>query len=204
MVNIFFKFCSQKRIYFLLVILYVQGIVVPLNGAYTSVHETIEAFEVERKVDELLLLIQKRLVVMHEVARTKWNHNLPIEDKIREQQILADLAMKANHYGLDEKFAIQFFQAQMEASKEIQKTDFDLWRKNGVPKFEAVFSLKDELRIYIDGLNHKMMVLLSEIYAKPFSEIGKDILDHPISTRSSDSIENDVWNMAIFPLRTKP
>ena len=40
--------------------------------------------EFERKVDQLFLLIQKRLVVMHQVARTKWHHNLSIVDKIRE------------------------------------------------------------------------------------------------------------------------
>lgn len=201
--NILLKSCSQKLIYFLAFILYAQGIFTELNGAYTPSHETIESFEVERNVDELLLLIQKRLVIMHEVARTKWNQNLPIEDKVREQQILADLVVKANQYGLDEKLVTRFFQAQIDAAKEIQKNDFVFWKENGILKFEKIFSLKDELRFYIDQLNHEMIVVLSKIYTKPSDLYSKYILDHPISIRNSDYIENDIWSLAISPFEIK-
>lgn len=192
---------SQKLIYFLTFILYAQGFVNEFYGIDPPIHKTIENFEVEQKIDELLLLIQKRLVIMHEVARTKWNQNLSIEDKIREQQILEDLANQANKYGLNEKFVTRFFQAQIDASKEIQKNDFILWRENKVTKFEKTFNLKVELRFYIDQLNYEMMVLLSKIYTKPFGVNSTYILDYPISIRSSDFIENDIWSLAISPLK---
>lgn len=199
--NTLFKICSQKFFGFLAFILCAQGIVTELNGAYTQTHATIENFEVEQKIDLLLLLIQKRLVIMHEVARTKWNQNLPIEDKAREQQILIDLVGKANQYGLEEKFVMRFFQAQMDAAKEIQKSDFIFWKENGVSKFETTFSLKEDLRLYIDQLNQEILVLLSKIYSKPFDINSTYILDRPISTRSSDYIENDVWSLAVLALK---
>lgn len=196
-----FKSCRQKLTYFLVFILCAQGIVSELNGAYTPVHETIESFETEQKIDELLLLIQKRLVIMHEVARTKWNQNLAIEDKTREKEILTALVVKANHYGLDEALVTRFFQAQIDASKEIQKNDFILWKEESVLKFEKIFSLKDELRLYIDQLNSEMITLLSNIYTKTFTLSTSYILDHPISLRGSDYIENDIWLLAISPLK---
>ncbi len=192
---ILFRFISQKMIYFLVFILCAQGISTELQACYTPVYQSIEDFEIEQKVDQLLLLMQKRLVIMHEVARTKWNQNLTIEDKIREQQILADLAEKASKYGLDEKWTTAFFQAQMDASKEMQKKDFTLWQKEGLLKFEQVLSLKDELRFYIDQLNEEMMMLLSKIYKKGLS--NRFILAHPISNRKSDYIEKDIWSLAI-------
>lgn len=192
---ILFRFISQKMIYFLVFILCAQGISTELQARYTPVYQSIEDFEIEKKVDQLLLLMQKRLVIMHEVARTKWNQNLTIEDKIREQQILADLAEKASKYGLDEKWTTAFFQAQMDASKEMQKKDFTLWQKEGLLKFEQVLSLKDELRFYIDQLNEEMMMLLSKIYKKGLS--NRFILAHPISNRKSDYIEKDIWSLAI-------
>lgn len=199
--NILLNSYSQQLIYFLALILCAQGVATEFKGAYAPTYDSIENFEVEQKVDELLLLIQKRLAIMHEVAKTKWNQNIPIEDKIREQQILEDLAAKADQYGLDKEFAIQFFQAQIDAAKEIQKGDFLLWKENGLSKFDKIFSLKDELRFYIDQLNNEMIELLSKIYSKPLELNSKYVLNHPISIRSSDFIENHIWLLAISPLK---
>jgi chorismate mutase len=195
------KSFNEKFIYILTFILCTQGAVAELNEAYSPIHETIGEFEAEQKIDELLLLIQKRLVIMHEVARTKWNQNLPIEDKAREQQILVDLAAKANQYDLKEKIITQFFQAQIDASKEIQKRDFLLWKENSILKFDKIFSLNNELRFYIDRLNNEMLVALSKIYANHFNLSDKYVLIHPISKRSSDYIEEDIWSLATSPLK---
>lgn len=186
---------------FLLIIFCSQGLTFELSATHLPIHESIQNYEVEQEVDKLLLLIQKRLVIMHEVARTKWNQNLAIEDKSREQLILADLTAKANQFGLDEKFVSRFFEAQIEASKEIQKNDFILWKTNSVTKFDRVFSLKDELRLYIDQLNNEMFAALSKIYTKTYDKSVNYILDQPISTRNSDHVENDIWFSATSPLK---
>lgn len=198
--RILIKNFSLKLIYLLTFVLCHQGCASDVKEVYRPAYETIASFEMEQKIDELLLLIQKRLVIMHEVARTKWNQGLPIEDKAREQQILLDLASRANQYGLDEKFVMQFFQAQIEASKEIQRNDFLLWEKSGISKFDKTFSLKDELRLYIDRINNEMILLLSKVYTNSH-ELSSYILDDPISKRKSDSIDKDIWLLAILPLK---
>jgi chorismate mutase-like protein len=199
--KVLLKFYSRRFIYALAFILSTQGAISELNAIDTSAHQTIENFEAELMVDQLLLLMQKRLVIMHEVSRTKWNQGLAIEDKIREQQILTNLTKNASQHGLDEKWVIKFFQAQIDASKEIQKQDFILWQQEGMSKFEGVFSLNDELRSYIDHLNNEIILTLSRIRTQNSHINRKYILDTPISIRASDHIENDIWSLAIAPLK---
>lgn len=173
----------------------IQGPIGYLNAS-DSPSRSMQDVESEKKVDQLVLLIQKRLSIMHEVARTKWNQNLPIEDKVREQQILDDLVEKANQKGLDKRWMVTFFQAQMDAAKEIQKRDFSNWRQEGLGMFPHVFSLKDDLRGYIDLLNHEIIVLLSGI---SINDSARFVLSRPLSCRPTDAIECDVWLMAISP-----
>lgn len=177
----------KKLIYFLALILC-------WHAGHAQTYHSVEEFAREKKSDQLLLLIQKRLVIMHEVARTKWNQGLPIEDKAREEQLLKQLAEKAKAYQLDEQWVAKFFQAQIDAAKEIQKRDFALWRQQGVTTFEKVFSLKDELRTYIDQINQEMLLLLND--QAPL------VLDHPISSRPTDLIEKEIWSLAIGPLKS--
>lgn len=161
----------------------------------------IEEIKLQKKVDQLLLLIQKRLAIMHEVAKTKWNHHIAIEDKEREQQILAALAAKADQYQLDPKFVVHFFEAQIEASKKMQRTDFSAFEEAHFSPFESVLSLKDDLRIYIDEINQELFVLLSEIMPqKPYFDRYL-FLSMPISNRILDAVDLEVWQQAIAPLR---
>lgn len=129
-------------------------------------------YKAEKKIDQLLLLIQKRLDIMHEVARTKWNQNLPIEDSVREKQSLIGLTEQARNHGLDEKWTSRFFQAQFDLAKDIQRGDFALWKVQGVLQFEFVLDLKSELRCYIDQVNQEMIVLLSEIHEEDRESVG--------------------------------
>lgn len=194
------KFMGRKLPFFLAFFLCTQLISLELPAGIPT-QQSMEDYAAEKKIDQLLLLIQKRLVIMHEVARTKWNQNLSIEDKVREQQILNGLIEQAGKRGLDEKWVARFFQAQMDAAKEIQKNDFACWRERGI-KFESTFSLKDDLRIYIDQINQEMISLLSQIYEKGHCHITASfILDRPISIRVSDAIDEPVWQLAISPFR---
>jgi chorismate mutase-like protein len=159
---------------------------------------TIEDFETEKKFDQLQLLLQKRLAIMHEVARTKWNQNLAIEDKVREEQILKGLIEQGQKYGLDEKWISKFFQIQFDAAKDIQREDFIVWKEQGIDKFPSVLSLKDELRIYIDQINQEIFVLLSQLNNKGNLN-NKFIMSSPISNRETDQIKENIWELAISP-----
>lgn len=158
-------------------------------------HSKMQEIVLEKEMDQLLLLIQKRLAVMHEVAMTKWNQGLAIEDKVREQQILKDLSARAEKNGLDPQRVVQFFDAQIEAAKAIQRSDFAIWQAEGKGTFENVLSLKDDLRAYIDLINDEMILQLGKIHG------FKGVLNQPISARTSDAVECAIWQQAIQTFR---
>ncbi len=164
-------------------------------------HQSIEIYEAQRKVDQVLFLMQKRLAVMHEVARTKWNQKIAIEDLVREKQILTDLAQQGSKYGFDKAWVQRLFQAQMDAAKMIQTRDFALWTEQGVQKFDAVLDLKSQIRPYLDQLTGDLLEALSKIY--PDIMEGKMIPYIPPSvllSRPSDHIDDVVWQAAVSPL----
>lgn len=193
-----FRWASYKFFCILAFILCIQGFSSPVCATYQS----IEDYQIEKNVDQLLLLIQKRLSIMHEVARAKWNQKAPIEDKEREQQILATLVEQSRQYGLDGQFVAKFFQAQIDAAKAIQNMDFALWQSQEKGPFEQVFSLKDHLRLYIDEINQDMLALLGKIY-ETGSINSQMVLNRPLSTRESDRIEQKIWLIALSPLRNQ-
>ena len=86
----------------------------PLGSSAAELHiteyQSIAVLEVQNRVDRVQFVLQKRLAIMHEVARTKWNQNLPIEDLAREQELLAGLAEQGKRKGIDEKWVLAFFQ----------------------------------------------------------------------------------------------
>src|SRR4051812_26083180 len=79
-------------------------------------------------IDQVLTLIDQRLSYMDDVARNKWNSGAPIEDLPREKEIIDNLGKQAQSYGLDAAVARDFFRAQIEASKIIQRNRFAQWQ----------------------------------------------------------------------------
>jgi chorismate mutase-like protein len=137
---------------------------------------------------------------MHEVAKTKWNGGLPVEDKVREQQILGVLAAQAGQYSLDPQWVTRFFQAQIEASKEIQRADLAIWQKEGRPKFEKTLSLQTELRSCIDDINREMLVVLGKIGRKKTMPNKAYVLKQPVPVKQTDAISDGTWLTATAPL----
>src|SRR5262245_2970129 len=71
-------------------------------------------------VDRLLTIMNERLALMHEVARIKWNEKKPIEDPIRERELLEVMAKTGAAMGLDPHEVRWFLASQIEAAKIIQ------------------------------------------------------------------------------------
>lgn len=164
-------------------------------------HQTLSELESKKNIDQVLLLVQKRLALMHEVARTKWSQNLLIEDLDREKQLIADVKKRAESYGLDEAWTGKFFQAQFDAAKKIQKSDFDFWNQQGAPRFVSFLDLKQEIRPYLDQLSNELLESLGRIYPEISNgKLSSSILAMPLSRRPSDDIDEDVWQAAVFPL----
>lgn len=85
-------------------------------------------------VHALRHLLVERLGLMEQVAAHKWNERLPIDDPVREANVLAAALARSRAAGLDVRLARRFIVAQMEAAKIVQRFYFDTWRSGGVER----------------------------------------------------------------------
>lgn len=114
----------------------------------------------DARVDALLTLMRERLAVSVDVARSKWNSGAPIEDVQRERDIIAALSRQAGDAGLPVPWAEQFFRAQIEASKIVQRALHDRWRRQGQGKFDVAPDLARDIRPRLDALTPRLLAAI--------------------------------------------
>lgn len=100
----------------------------------------------------ILELMNERIALMHDVARWKYNNDVPIADLKREKEILDKLATQKRMALLGTDFMVAFFQAQMDAAKSVQTQLIQHWKKEKRKPFVNVPDLKTELRPQISKL----------------------------------------------------
>ncbi|MEO8309479.1 MAG: gamma subclass chorismate mutase AroQ, partial [Pseudomonadota bacterium] len=105
----------------------------------------------------LAALIDERLAVVVEVARSKWNSQAAIEDSSREQQLLQSLRARAATMGVTPETVNSFFGAQIEAAKVLQGELFARWRKQKQGQFADVADLARDIRPEIDRITARML-----------------------------------------------
>jgi chorismate mutase len=153
------------------------------------------------KIDRILTLIGQRLRYMDDVARNKWNSGAAIEDLPREREIIDSLGKQAADYGLDAGIAREFFRAQIEASKIIQRTRFAEWRTQNQPPFKDLPDLRDSIRPALDALTPELMKALAGALPVLQSTGGAALVDARativVVVRASDVAARDE---AIAPL----
>lgn len=113
-------------------------------------------------VETLLALIDQRLAISEDVARSKWNSGAPVEDPARERDIVAAIGTQAAAYGLEPAFAETFFRAQIEASKVVQHARIAQWRAAGQAPFADVPDLQRDIRPQLDRLTTEMLAVLAQ------------------------------------------
>lgn len=83
--------------------------------------------------ERTLSLITERLSLMQNVAAYKWHHDLPVEDLVREKVVLNSAMASSLDRGITTTSSRQFFKAQIEAAKDIQRCWIDRWEKGSIP-----------------------------------------------------------------------
>jgi chorismate mutase len=97
--------------------------------------------------------IIKRLQVSDDVAASKFGTDSPIENPVREQQVLDQVRTQAIALGLDPTVATAFFRDQITASKEVQKGLFARWTAHpdeaptSRPDLEQIRTQLDQLTV---------------------------------------------------------
>ncbi len=112
-------------------------------------------------VTPLLELMNSRLAVASDVAKAKWNSGAPIEDPLREAQILDRVAADAPTHGLPPAAAREFFRAQIEAGKMVQNELHRRWKAAGQPPFATPPDLAHDIRPRLDQLAPALLAALS-------------------------------------------
>lgn len=145
--------------------------------------------------------MRERLLLMHEVAKWKWNEGKPITDQNREKQILFDLEQRGRTYGLSRKQARDFMVAQMEAGKLVQEADFAAWKRGGQGKFSDVRDLNIALRPLIDEVSDRMLARFAEVVPTFVEEKAKTIVrQRADAILRGNGLNDTVKTAAVRPL----
>jgi chorismate mutase len=158
---------------------------------------------VDPVIDSLLKLVKQRLLLMHDVARAKWNAKTPLADPDREKAMLRELAERGRALGLDPAFTSGFFAAQIEASKLMQRDDFRRWEAEKRGPFADAPDLKRDLRPRIDALNSKLLTTLAK--ARPVLRSAEPIVRRlAVKVLEGEGITPEVRDSAVRPLTSPP
>ncbi|MCH9626546.1 MAG: hypothetical protein S4CHLAM2_01680 [Chlamydiales bacterium] len=157
--------------------------------------QAIERLEQLMQLDHILLLVQKRLSLFHEVARWKWKHGCPIVDEAQERWMREFAVKKAIQEGISCSWALEFVHAQMKAAARLQECDFDYWEANG---FDGQTSeLKPELQPYLMELTEMIFEKIGAINPN-FKHLR---ITKPLPQRVFDILPRGVWRQATKPFK---
>lgn len=78
---------------------------------------------------DLANLAVDRVQLADLVAAAKFGTTLPIDDPVREQQVLTDVRNRSLAIGLDPEDGVRFFRDQIEANKIVQRGLFERWTR---------------------------------------------------------------------------
>jgi chorismate mutase-like protein len=151
-------------------------------------------------LDGLLRLMEKRLALMHDVARWKWNAGKPIADLKREREVLQSAVERGRDRGLDADLVRTFFSAQMEAARIVQQADFGRWEASKQPPFADTTSLA-VLRQRIDEVNRELIDALAEVCPRLAERTVQQALPQRAEEILTGDCLDEVRETAIAPLQ---
>ena len=128
------------------------------------------ASEVPATFAPLLNSIAERLTIADQVALSKWDSHKPVEDKKRDQEVIASVVAQAPSYKLDPAAVEQFFSAQIEANKMLQYARLAQWHAVGIAPQKAAANLAQDIRARLDNLQPELLTA----YAA-FARYSKDV-----------------------------
>lgn len=154
-----------------------------------------------KELDSLLLLMQKRLAVMHEVARWQWHQGEGIYFPAQNTRVVERFAEKAEEQGIPFEWAVNFLNAQVEAGREIIAHDFEIWSREGIDPAPAS-DMATEITPYLAKISLEILLKVAKIYPHVIEKAGGCMRVQPqLSRRAEDHLPPHIWNMATRPLR---
>ena len=149
-------------------------------------------------VDSLLASMNRRLQLMPDVARAKWNEKQEVHDPKREAELLDRLAEEAPQHGLDKADVRRFFEAQIEAARLVQDNLFKEWKEKKADRFKGTFDLQSTLRPRVTQASRDLLAAYAKL--QPYvgtDEFQKMLRDRARTTITGDSITDAVRDRAL-------
>jgi len=143
----------------------------------------------QTRPDPLLTALKERLLTAEAVAKAKFNSGDPVEDKVRERQVIFRAVRLAVKTGVDVELTLRVFSAQIEASKAAQRAFIAQWQ--GRPPFDPAPNLATEVRPKLDALTPRIVEALGHF---PYRS-AKALKAGP-----SDPAYAEAWKIAVAPL----
>jgi chorismate mutase len=136
---------------------------------------------------KLIELVVQRLALAHEVAAVKYVNGQPIDDRVREGEILQAIASAPEASGPYQRTATQFFRDQIEANKVIQRGLHHRWHAHPEEAQPAYSSLASEVRPKLDGISRQILLQLASVAEMPQVSFGDvaDLVDRQLSAEVS-------------------
>jgi chorismate mutase len=94
----------------------------------------------------------QRLQLARAVALAKWDDGAPVEDLVRERQVIHAAITAGRKAGLPADFVSRFFSAQIEANKLIQYALLTKWQGQGKAPRHSRINLAQTVRPQIDRI----------------------------------------------------
>ncbi|WP_405614051.1 chorismate mutase [Streptomyces sp. NBC_00076] len=110
-------------------------------------------------------LFAERLLLADKVAAAKYGTDKPIDDPVREQQILDDVAARAVGLGLDPDAVSAVFRDQIEANKLVQRGLYARWDARPEERPTERPDLTKEVRPALDRITTALLTALKDTEA---------------------------------------
>ena len=127
-------------------------------------------------LDTLVDLVVQRLTLAVDVAAAKYGSGDPIDDPIREQQVLRSAGCALNVTPLSHRIGMQFFRDQIEASKVIQRGLHHRWQRHPEEIPAADPDLAAEVRPRLERVTAQIIQQFKCMNEMPHCKPG-DIID---------------------------
>jgi chorismate mutase-like protein len=156
-------------------------------------------------LDRLAELVIERLALSLDVAAAKYFNGRPIDDPVREHQILESMTRELNGFGLPRQIARQFLSDQLEANKIVQHQLQQRWREHPEEVPAVRRSLSAEIRPDLDNITAQMIGEFKHMEEVPQVRYGyiEDLVDAKLLTKMpSPDLQKANRDAAVFALRS--
>ncbi|MBE9537906.1 MAG: gamma subclass chorismate mutase AroQ [Proteobacteria bacterium] len=144
--------------------------------------------------NELLDLVEQRLGYMKDVAAYKWQRDLPIENRERENVVLVAAVQTGLRFKLTKGSSRHFFEVQIDAAKEVQNYWYEQWRQNPEAVPTGSVDLDGKVRPALINLGERIS---AELAREPSSLTQMSIKG--LSNAAVLSLDNAARAIEVYP-----